>query len=334
MIQSVQTLRRQYADPTPHQPPSPLWLTKYVAQALPPRETPPNLRNHVGAPMRSGTKRKRRTEVATAEPIDPDRAARAANDNEAVAWLARIRTTNVAQDEPTHKRWRLSVDAQRWEQYKTTADRLTQEHAQQTHDIYHRAHAAKVARQHLRTLHTYYTNTLAAKTDSHKLATKLIKDQMTTRRLHDTRAHMCQIRRQCYEQAKYDTGRWYADAKMLFLICGRYQKMRAGTNKLLDLHLRQELYMWCQQKHLASMTHCYHDACKHKTTQYWQTTRQARQTIYVIRERLRELCDPTLWEVPMQPLPKRHKTHWDPNEWEIPMTRPQQPQRETMGAQS
>ena len=86
MIQSVQTLRRKYANPTPHQPPSPLWLTKYVAQALPPRETPQNLRNHVGAPMRSGTKRKHRTEVATAEPIDPDqwiRDARGANDDEA-----------------------------------------------------------------------------------------------------------------------------------------------------------------------------------------------------------------------------------------------------------
>ena len=152
------------------------------------------------------------------------------------------------------------------------------------------------------------------------LVTKLIKDQMTAQRLHDTHAHMCQIRRQWYEQAKYDTGRWYADAKMLILIYERYQKMRAGTDKLLDLHLRQALYMWYQQKHLANMTQCYRDACKHKTTQYWQTTRQARQTIYLIRKRPRELWDPTLWEVPMQPLPKRHKTHWDPNEWEIPLT--------------
>ena len=114
MIQAVQTLRWKFADPTPHQPPSPLWLTKYVGQALPPRETPQNLRNHVGVPMRSGTKRKRRTEVATAEPIDPDqwfRDSHAANDDEAAAWLARMRATNTAQDEPTQKRRRLSVVA-------------------------------------------------------------------------------------------------------------------------------------------------------------------------------------------------------------------------------
>ena len=39
---------------------------------------------------------------------------------------------------------------------------------------------------------------------------------------------------------------WYAETKMPLLICGRYQMMCAGTEKLLDLHLRQALYVWCQ----------------------------------------------------------------------------------------
>ena len=143
MIRSFQTLRRKYADPTPHQPPSPLWLTKYVAQALPPRETPQNLRNHVGAPMRSGTKRKRRTKVATAEPIDPDqwiRDARGANDDEAVAWFGRIRATNTAQDEPTQKRQRLNVDAQRWEQYTTTQQARWHKNTHNKHTTYTTGH--------------------------------------------------------------------------------------------------------------------------------------------------------------------------------------------------
>ena len=186
--------------------------------------------------------------------------------------------------------------------------------------MYHRAHAAAVAGQHLRTLHTHYTNTLTAKTDYHRLVTKLLEDQMTTQLLQVTYVHLCQMRRQWYEQAKYDTGIWYADAKLPLLICGRYRKLCNGTERLLDLHLRQALYMWHQQKHLGNMTQCYQDACKHKTTQYWQASRPARQTIYLIRKRPRERWDPTLWEVPIQPLPKRHKTHWDPNEWEIPMT--------------
>ena len=95
--------------------------------------------------MRSGMKRKRRPEAATAEPMDPDlwiRDARAASDDEAVAWLTRTRATNTTQDEQAQTRRRLGVDAQRWEQYKTTSDRLAQEHAQRSHDMYHGAHTA------------------------------------------------------------------------------------------------------------------------------------------------------------------------------------------------
>ena len=99
--------------------------------------------------MRGGTKRKRRTEATTAHPIDPDQwigDARAANDDNVVAWLTRKRATDTAHDEQTQKRRRLSFATQRWEQYKTTADRLAQEHAQRSQDIYHSAHAAEVTR--------------------------------------------------------------------------------------------------------------------------------------------------------------------------------------------
>ena len=121
-------------------------------------------------------KRKCRTEAATAEPMDPDlwiRDAHAANDDEAVvAWLTRMRATNTTQDEQAQKRRRLDVDARRWEQYKTTSDRLAKEHAQRAHDTYHIAGTAEVTRQHLCTLHAFYSNTLTAKTDYHMLVAK------------------------------------------------------------------------------------------------------------------------------------------------------------------
>ena len=69
---------------------------------------------------------------------------------EAVAWLTRVRATNTPPDEPTQKRRRLGIAALQWEQYTTTAHKLSQEHARRTHDIYHSAHAAEVARQHVR----------------------------------------------------------------------------------------------------------------------------------------------------------------------------------------
>ena len=87
-----------------------------------------------------------------------------------------MRALNTTQGEQTQKRRRLSVAAQRWEQYKTTTDSLAQEHAQRSHDIYHNPHAAEVTRQHLCTLHAYYTNTLTAKPDYHMLVPKLIKE--------------------------------------------------------------------------------------------------------------------------------------------------------------
>ena len=100
------------------------------------------------------------------------------------------------------------------------------------------------------------------------LVTKLIKEQMAPQRLHYTHTNMCQIRRQWYEQAKYDTVTWYADTKTSLLMCRRYEKMCAETNKLLAHHLRQAHYMWSQKEHIANMTQWFNDECKQKTTQY------------------------------------------------------------------
>ena len=135
-----------------------------------------------------------------------------------------------------------------------------------------------------------YTNTLTAKTDYHRLVTKLVDEQRQAQRLQDTHAHLYQIRRQGYEQAKDDTRIWYADAKLLLMVNDRYRRLSAGTNKLLDLHQQQATYMWRQQTHLTAMAQYYQDACKHKTTQYWQTTRPARRTIYLAYPGFAEIC--------------------------------------------
>ena len=177
-------------------------------------------------------------------------------------------SNNTSQDDQAQKRRRLGVDGQRWEQYKTTSDRLAQEHAQRSHDIYHSAHAAAVARWHLCTLHTLCANTLTAKAHYHMLVAKLIKEQMAAQRLHYTHTNMCPVRRQWYEQARHDTMTWYADAKTSLLICKRYEKMCAETHKVLAHYLRQAHYMWCQQEHIANMPQWFNEDCKRKTTQY------------------------------------------------------------------
>ena len=286
--------------------------------------------------MRCDMKRKHRAEPATAESIDPNvwlRYAHAANDDEAVAWSARIHETNTNQEEQTQKRRRLDGDARRWEHYLTASDKLAQEHAQRARDTYYNAQASELTRRHLRKLRTLYANTLTAKTEYHLLVSNLIEEQIAVQRLHKTYTTMCLERRQLYEQAKHDIVKWYADVKTSLHTYNRYERMCTDTNMLLAHHMRHAHYMWRQQEHIMNLTQGFNNNCKQKTTQYWDASRQTRQTIYLIRKRPREQWDPTLWEVPLQPLPKRHKAHWDPNEWEIPLTLPDPPQQENMGAQ-
>ena len=257
--------------------------------------------------------RKCRAETATTEPIDPElwlQDAHAANDDEAVSWFASIHGTGtLTQDERTSKRRRLNGDTRRWEHYLTASDKLTGQHTQRAHDAYCNAHASEVTPQHLQELRTIYTNTLTAKTEYHVLVTNLIKEHIVAQRLHNTYTTMCLERRQWYEQAKHDTVRRYADLKPSLLTYERFERMRTDTSLLLAHHTQQAHCTWRQQEHIMNLTQEFKNSCQQKSTLYWDASRQARQTIYLIRKRPREQWDPTLWEVPLQPLPKRQKAH-------------------------
>ena len=108
--------------------------------------------------------------------------------------------------------------------------------------------------------------------------------------------------------------------KTSLLTYERFERMRTDTNLLLAHHMQQAHYTWHQQEHIVKLMQGFKNSYQQKTTLYWDASRQAPQTIYLIRKRPREQWDPTLWEVPLQPLPKRQEAHWDPSEWEIPLT--------------
>ena len=112
----------------------------------------------------------------------------------------------------------------------------------------------------------------------------------------------------------------YANMKPSLLSYERFERLRTDTHVLLALHTQQALYTWLQQERIVQLAHKTANGYQQKTALCWGASRQARQTIYLIRKRPHEQWDPTLWEVPLQPLPKRRKAHWDPNEWEIPLT--------------
>ena len=260
MIQAVQTVRRKSADPTPHQPPSPLWLTRFAAQPLPSRETARNLRDQVGAPLRySARNRKRKTETMTSEPVDPElwlQAAHTANNGEAVSWFTNIhRTHKPTQEEHTSKRWCLENTTKRWGHYLSSSDELATQHAQRAREIYCIAHTTETALQHLRELHTVYTNTLTAKRNCHLLVTNLLKEHIEAQRLHNAYTTMCLERRRWYDQAKHDTMRQYADMKTSLLSNERFERLRTDTDVLLAHHTQQALYTWLQQESIIQLAH-------------------------------------------------------------------------------
>ena len=68
---------------------------------------------------------------------------------------------------------------------------------------------------------------------------------------------------------------------------------------------------WFSREQLEQHTH---------TTMYTlhnSETHMIRQQMYLYQKHPREEWDPSVWEIPFRPLPKRQKIHWDPMEWEI-----------------
>ena len=158
-------------------------------------------------------------------------------------------------------------------------------------------------------LHTMYTNTLTAKTKYHLLVTNLLKEHIEAQRLHNTYATLCVERRRCYDQAKHDTMRRYADIKTSLLSYERFQRLRTDIDLLLAHHMQQAQYTWLQQERSMQLMHETGNSYQQKAALYWDASRQAGRTIYLIRKRPQEHRDPTLWEVPLHRLPKRQKAH-------------------------
>ena len=165
-----------------------------------------------------------------------------------------------------------------------------------------------------------YTNTLTTKTEYHVLVTNPLNQHTEAQRLHNAYTPLCLERRRWYDQAKHDTMRQYTDIKISLLSYERFERLCTDTDVLLAHHTQQALYTWLQQERIVQLAHETANCYQQKTALYWDASRQARQTIYLIQKRPWEQWDPTLWEVPLQPLPKRQKAHWDPNECEIPLT--------------
>ena len=276
MIHAVETLRWKLADPTPQQPPSPLWLTKFTAQPLPPREPARNLRDQVVAPLRYlARNRKRKAKTTTPMPVDAQlwlQVAHAANDGEAVTWLTSIhRTHKQTHEEHTSKRRRLDNLTIWWEHDLSCSNKLALQHTQRACEMYRFAQVTETALLHLRERHTMYTNILTAKMDYHLLVTDLLKERIETQRLHNAYTATCLECRQWNDQTKNDTMRHYADRKTSLLSYERFKRLRIDTDVLLTHHPQQALYTLLQQEHIIQLAHETANSHRIKTTMYWDS---------------------------------------------------------------
>ena len=101
----------------------------------------------------------------------------------------------------------------------------------------------------------------------------------------------------------------YATAKTSLLSHERFARLCTVTAMLLTDHNRQARYALHQQGRLTQLVQDTAKAYRLKASLYRDASKQARQTIYFARKQSREQWDPTLWEVPLQSLPKRQKAH-------------------------
>ena len=128
---------------TPHHTPTPVsrWLTRFVAQPLPPWETARNLRDQLGAALRYPTlKRKRKAATTAIVTVDTElwlQAAYATNDGEAVTWFTnKHRAQNQIHEACTSKRTCLNNLDRRCDHYLSLYDDLAVQHAHHAFDTF------------------------------------------------------------------------------------------------------------------------------------------------------------------------------------------------------
>ena len=215
---SVQcTLRKKLDEPTPDQPVSPLWLTRFASPPQPPKETARNLRDLVGAPThqtKTGTKLKA---VAVENPhIDTQlwlSQARAANNGNAVTWFTNhvLRTTPQTETRK-HMRLTATLDKQ-WHQLPGYLEHLTRTHMNTINTLYSQTQAEEQANRHIRCLDNAYKQVCNVKQQYNHLVRQRHETQLKVTHLQTTYLVLQVFIRETYDQAKLTAMMTYNNAK-------------------------------------------------------------------------------------------------------------------------
>ena len=120
-----------------------------------------------------------------------------------------------------------------------------------------------------------------------------------------------------YTATRETTLSLYTDSKRLVQCQQTIRPHTMLLNRMILSPHNHAQYMYRQQDELIQWGRIASTTCRSMINTYWSDTQQIHQTPYLIRKQRREEWDPTLWEIPHQPLAKCQKAHWGLCLWEI-----------------
>ena len=195
---------------------------------------------------------------------------------------------------------------------------LARKHLHVTTHAYFTASTCAHAMKHLRDLRSMYDSAIRAKRDYYEVVDARPRDAINLARTHQRWQQYVAHSQETYHVAKQDALTSYLDSATTVGLYTRYlhHLHRLQTYENRWLRYTQQIYnhalQWTQRVDMQDRAErTKDDLCSIETL-------HLRRQLYVLRKRPQEIWDPTLWEIPLLPLPKKHKTHWVPLRWEVP----------------
>ena len=181
---------------------------------------------------------------------------------------------------------------------------LTHRHLRSVTQAYRYASICAHITKHLRDLLSLYDSALGTKQAYHTILTTHIEDQMHTTCGNNTSLKQLRL---IMPQSR-DSPLYTKSATII----GLYERLTEYLHRLQALtdtccsytpHILYHALGWARHQRLET------SAQQSMHQLYTTKMRHIHQQLYLHRKRPREVWGPTLWEIPLLPLPKRHKAH-------------------------
>ena len=181
---------------------------------------------------------------------------------------------------------------------------LTHRHLRGVTQAYQYASICAHAMKHLRDLRSMYDNALSAKHAYHTILPTHIQDQMHITRTHHMWQQHISKTTKAYHATKRRPYTFYFKSGTILELYEQFtrhlHRLQALTNAHCSYtpHILCDVLDWARRQRLETST------LQTMHQLYTAEQRHIQKQRYLHRKRPREVWDPTLWEIPLLPLPK------------------------------